>query len=266
MKQNGILPLATPFRKLLLIILVSGIWYFPPEEGWGREEEIHRGFVEEGTGHFTIRFDGYEDRDVYRDVLDILEEAYRDVGKALSYYPDQEITVYLYTKEQFSDITRSPSRSGAIYDGSIRLPIRNYKRNLEALKRILYHEYSHAVIHRISGGRAPTWLNEGLAQYLEGGDNRDKVMAARAIVKKAGTFLPLDKLDGSFMGLSDKQASLAYAESYLAVRYLVEKYGIYSIKRLLEELSAHGDTAKVLKDTLYLSYDDLQKGLIEEVK
>jgi hypothetical protein len=36
------------------------------------------------------------------------------------------------------------------------------------LSQTLKHELAHSFIHQKTGGRAPVWLHEGVAQYLEG--------------------------------------------------------------------------------------------------
>lgn len=216
-----------------------------------KERNADEGLRQESTLHFSLRFDGREDGDIYREVLGILEEAYRDIGSALSYYPEDEVVVFLYTNQQFRDISNTPDWSGAIYDGKIRVPVGNYKHDRQILSKILYHEYTHAVVHEITHGRVPTWLNEGLAQYFEKGGEEEKL--------KAPDLVPLSSLHGSFMGFNNSQATLAYTESYSAVRYLIRRYGTYDVKRLLEEMGKGEDIDQAFRDILYLSYEDFER-------
>jgi hypothetical protein len=78
-----------------------------------RREQVQQGsFVRAVTRHFTVQFDGNENRDLHRTVIETLEEAYGEVGRALSFYPDDEVSVVLYTAKQFQDITRLPGWAG----------------------------------------------------------------------------------------------------------------------------------------------------------
>lgn len=235
-----------------------------------RREQVQQGsFVRAVTRHFTVQFDGHENRDLYRTVIETLEEAYGEVGRALSFYPDDEISVVLYTAKQFQDITRLPEWAGASYDGKIRVPSAGYEQRRDVLKKILYHEYVHAVIHAITrqqlGGitdlpspRVPFWLHEGLAQYLEGGSERGAVDKSLRPLARRQAMIPLTALEGSFMGLNATQASLAYAESLSVVGYLVDRHGMYPVTRFLEALSRHQGIEPACREAFSLSCDALQ--------
>ena len=234
-----------------------------------REQDQQGLFVRAVTRHFTVQFDGHENRDLYRTVIETLEEAYGEVGRALSFYPDDEVSVVLYTGKQFQDITRLPGWAGASYDGKIRVPSVGYEQQPDVLKKILYHEYVHAVIHSITrqqlGGikdlpspRVPLWLHEGLAQYLETGSERGAVDERLRPLAQRQAMIPLTVLEGSFMGLNAAQASLAYAESLSVVGYLVDRHGMYRVKRFLEALSRHQGIEPACQEAFSLSYDALQ--------
>ncbi len=235
-----------------------------------REQENQAGFVRAATRHFTLQFDGAENRDLYRVVLETLEEAYGDVGRALSFYPAEEVTVVLYTGKQFQDVTRMPSWAGAAYDGKIRLPSAGYEREPRLLKKVLYHEYTHAVIHAITrqqiagieglpAPRVPVWLHEGLAQYLEIDSERNTIKPSLQRLAQRDVFIPLTYLEGSFAALNSAQAALAYAESLSAVAYLVDRYGMYRVKQLLEALGGHQELEAAFREAFSTSYEDVQK-------
>jgi hypothetical protein len=49
--------------------------------------------------------------------------------------------------------------------------------------------------------------------------------------------LPLSSISGSFMGMGDSgKVRQAYAESLSAVRFYVDRYGMYSLSRLVKLL------------------------------
>ncbi|MBI3597066.1 MAG: tetratricopeptide repeat protein [Nitrospirae bacterium] len=224
-----------------------------------REEKIQGGFQQQASRAFTVKFEGREEQDAAHQVLRDLEEAYRDIGQALSYYPEEPIKVILYTDQQFQDVTRSASWSKGIYDGKIRVPMGGAEQNPDLLKKVLFHEYTHAVVHGLSRGLdVPTWLNEGVAVYFEsGGESFHEQILYRQI--RSGTpLVPLSGLHGSFQQLSDAQASLAYAESFAAVKTLVDRYGLFRVRQLLEDLGRQKNFAEAFSDRFMISYEAFQ--------
>lgn len=242
-----------------------------------REYQAHRGFIHEATRHFRIEFEGSENRDLYKTILEILEEAFNEVGKALSFYPDREITVFLYTEQQFFDVTRAPAWTGGIFDGRIRIPAKGYQNHLDQLRRILFHEYAHAVIHQMTGQHiqgveqdrktsVPTWLHEGIAQYLEPRTSHDEPNAAFKVLAERGALLELSRLHGSFLGFNNQLAGLAYEESLSAVTFLVDQYGLYSLQRILTALAQQKTVDEAMRDILFLSYEEFQSRWEEHLR
>jgi tetratricopeptide (TPR) repeat protein len=224
-----------------------------------KEHRTEKDFNREVTSHFLVKYEGREKIEAGRIILRILEDAYGSVGRGLSYYPDREMQVILYSGQQFQEVTDAPGWSGGIYDGKIRIPIGGIEQETPGLRRLLYHEYTHAVVRSITA-RCPTWLNEGLAQYFEGDelDSRKKESLRR--VAQAGKLPSLVNLEGSFMGLGTTQAGYAYLFSLSSVRYMVESFGMYRIKTVLEELGKGADTGKSVSSGILISYEDFERG------
>ena len=224
-----------------------------------REHRTEKDFNRDVTSHFSIKYEGREKIEAGRIVLRILEDAYGEVGRALSYYPDQEIAVILYTNQQFQEVTDAPGWSGGIYDGKIRIPVGGIEQETPGLRKLLVHEYTHAVVRTITR-RVPTWLNEGLAQHFEGREiaSRQKEMLRQHA--QAGKLPALAELEGSFMGLSGPQAAYAYLVSLSVVRHMADHFGMYRLKMVLEELSKGADTATSIDNALLVSYADFERG------
>jgi hypothetical protein len=108
--------------------------------------------------------------------------------------------------------------------------------------------------------RAPAWLNEGLAQYFEGRTPDSRANEILRQMQGAGRLPSLRDLEGPFLGLGTAEAGYAYLISLSAVRHLVDQYGMYRIKMVLEELAAGSDTGRALQNALLLSYDDIERG------
>ncbi|MGH7273787.1 MAG: peptidase MA family metallohydrolase [Nitrospiria bacterium] len=234
-----------------------------------RESKTHQEFIHESTRHFRIKFEGSENRDLYKTVLDFLEEAYSEVGKALSFYPDHEIIVFLYTEQQFFDVTRAPAWSGGVFDGKIRIPAGGYQDHLDRLRRVLFHEYVHAVIRQMTDQEfskvgestrpaVPTWLHEGIAQYLEPDSSQIDVDRPLKNWVRQGAFLELSRLHGSFLGFNTLLAGLAYDESLSAVKFLVDQFGPYSIQRVLTALAHQKTIDEAMRDSIFIPYEEFQ--------
>jgi hypothetical protein len=169
-------------------------------------------------------------------------------------YPSNIITVILYTEEQFRDITRSPSWAGGVYDGIIRVPTREALKNRPQFEKVLAHEFTHALVHNLAPRGAPTWVNEGLAVMFEKGD----LSWAEQLVRKAPALIPLAHLHDGFLKLPENQVPLAYAESALAVRMLLDRSGPLTLALLLKDLDARQDFAAAFDHRFSFSYSEFQ--------
>ncbi len=224
-----------------------------------KEHHAEKDFNRDVTSHFLIKYDGREKIEAGRIILRVLEDAYGEVGRALAYYPDQEIQVILYSGRQFQEVTDAPGWSGGIYDGKIRFPIGGIEQETPGLRRLLFHEYTHAVVRAITPN-CPTWLNEGLAQYFEGRQIDSRQRDALKKLVKSGKLPLLSNLEGSFMGLGGGQAFSAYLASLSSVSYLIESFGMYRVKIVLEELASGAPIGKALSSGIMLSYEEFDRG------
>jgi tetratricopeptide (TPR) repeat protein len=209
-----------------------------------REKSTQQGFIGESTMHFKVMFDGYEHSGISRMVIGILEDAYKHVGSELNYFPSQPVTVILYTTKAFHDTTHAPEWAGGLYDGKIRVPVKGVEGNEEILKKVLFHEYTHAVVHSITPV-CPLWVNEGLAEYF-----------SKKYPKRIGQVVPLNLLERSFSWLGGGRVGIAYWESYSAVSFLIEKYSASNIKDFLYSLAKGNDINTAFSDAFYTSYND----------
>lgn len=206
---------------------------------------------------FLVRFEGGENAVAGYVIGILLEEAYIKVGSELGLWPEERVDALLYSRDAFRDITRSPSWAGAIYDGRIKLPAGGITEKTALLERVIYHEYVHAVVKEASNGRAPVWLNEGIAQYFEGRSTSGYEEALRR-ASNSGK-LSLRSLEGSFMGLRSDQAELAYLLSLSATEYVIREFGIFSVRNILENLGRGMGMDEAVYSALSLSYKELEK-------
>lgn len=200
-----------------------------------RELDAEWDFAKLTGPHFQLAFAQEENHAAARVVLAGLEQAYFSVGSKFEAYPPGRTPVVLYAREAFSDITQTPSWTGGVYDGRIKLPVGGLVERSTVLDRTLRHEYAHVVIGHLSRNRTPVWLNEGLAIWAEEVEDRERESWARRTI--AGRrLLPLRELRAPFTDLSEDQVAVAYAQSYLAVRALLDDFGARRLRELLTVL------------------------------
>jgi tetratricopeptide (TPR) repeat protein len=217
------------------------------------ETKIDKKFIKYDSVHFAVKYEGAERFEAGAIVLDILEDAYRDIGRDLGHYPLNKVQTILYSNEQFREIPGIPGWSGAVYDGKIRLGIGGVTSPTPALRAVLFHEYTHAAVRDITP-RCPTWLNEGLAQYFEG---RKAPPELRSDKSHKGSILA--NLESPFRNLSAQQAKLAYVISLSAVEFMIDRYGMLRVRNLLQDLAKYPDTAAAIDNALYVSYEQFEK-------
>lgn len=224
-------------------------------EAWRKEAALHDRFGKRYGNHFTVLFEGPAEADLADRAVGILEAAYVRIGTSLFTYPADVITVVLYTREQFRDVTQSPEWAGGAFDGRIRVPVRGALQNLTEFERVLSHEFTHALVRSVAPRGVPFWFNEGLAVNYEGSD----LTRETEQVRKAAALLPLSRLERSFAGLDAKQARLAYAQSAVAVRSLIDRAGGSAIANVLVDLGNNIPFAQAFERHFLLAYSEFEK-------
>jgi hypothetical protein len=164
----------------------------------------------------------------------------------------------LQTATRFRDTTRAPEWAAAWNDGTIRVPVMGLDRPTPGLVRVLRHELAHSFVSARAGASCPTWVHEGVAQWLEGGDpERDDAALARRA--RSSGLARLESLERPFVGLSEADATAAYAQSLSAVAFLLRLRGEAGVRALIEALG-HGQPAAEALPTAYArSYGEIQK-------
>jgi tetratricopeptide (TPR) repeat protein len=231
------------------------------------EEGLVRGKLEAlGTGRphllnprFRISYDGTADEPLGLAVLGVLDGAWNEYESQLGFSPDLPVTVVLQTASAFRDTTRAPEWAAAVNDGTILVPVRGIQRVTPDLERVLRHELAHSFLAPRVGGTAPTWLQEGLAQWLEGGDpaREDRRLAA---VARRGQLLRLEDLEPPFAKLTEAEATSAYAQSLSAVAHLLRLRGAAGLRALVAALARGQATDDALQTAFGLDYAGLQRG------
>lgn len=206
---------------------------------------------------FRVRYEGSVNEPLGMAVVQALTEARAEFARRLGFEPDGPVTVLLETEAAFHE-GGAPRWADAVNDGTIRVPTGGLDKPTPRLLRVLRHELAHSFLAARTGGNCPTWLQEGVSQWLEGGDP-DREDPAVAAAARRGGLLPLLSLEAPFHSLSESDATLAYAESLSAVAHMLRRRGEAGVVRLINALGDRLPSEEALPVALALSYPEFQK-------
>ncbi|HEX5103234.1 MAG TPA: hypothetical protein VFV87_05460, partial [Pirellulaceae bacterium] len=105
----------------------------------------------------------------------------------------------------------------------------------------LWHEFCHVVTLNKTNNKMPRWLSEGISVYEE--RQADKTWGQRITPQYRAMILgddlvPVSQLSSAFLSpKTPLHLQFAYFESSLVVEYLIEKYGLPTLQRVLVDLS-----------------------------
>lgn len=193
------------------------------------------------------------------DLRGVLDEARQRVGDAFDHWPRRRIVVLLYTPESYRNVrSETPLWSGGLYDGKIRIPVPAGGVDPEAVRYIVAHEYTHAVVDDLAKGRCPRWLNEGLAELLAARPSgRDRLAEVRERARRSPP-TPWRALDAALRGSSAELVRHRYDEAHSAVAYLAETHGFWRLRAVLSSLGEGVDPEAAFSREFHLSLDELE--------
>jgi hypothetical protein len=166
-------------------------------------------------------------------------------------------TVILYAGRRYFHLLETPDWVGGFYDGKIRVPVEPGRIREEPFLGLLRHELAHAFLDRIAHGRAPAWLQEGLAQYVEG-----KRISSKELERATtGHVSALEELDGTFRQRRDRdKAKLAYDLSLSFVQYLVKRHGTSALVCAAADIGAGREEREAFQNNFGSSFEALVAG------
>ncbi len=231
-----------------------------------REEADYR---EGRSAHFQVRYSGAAaPASLVSDILRTLEGQFSAIESALNYTPREPIGVVLYTNQAYTDVTGAPDWTGAVTDtmySHISIATQGLAGLNSDLSRKLKHELTHAFITQKTRNRCPTWMQEGMAQWMEGERAGKHAGAFVALYDQRKMIIPLADLEGSWMGFSDDQARLAYAWAVSVIEYIVSTDGLGDIDRILDHM-ASGSSEEAVKSVLRMDYPELEESTIKYLR
>ena len=179
-------------------------------------------------------------------VLGELQHLQNGISQAVNYRPSQGITVFLCpTQHEFDRLTGGiiPHWGEAAADPVnwrifLKSPKIGLKKKLD--RATLKHELVHLTIAEMAGkNRVPRWFNEGAAILIaEEMRHVDPTIISRAMTTRS--LVPFDEIE-ELLSFSNPRASLAYSESYHAVKFLVQIFGSEAIQNFSQAIAVTDD-------------------------
>ena len=196
--------------------------------------------------HFEVKYPADVDEAEARLVLNTAEKFYTPVSENYNFTPSKKIPVIIYSSKEklnrFFGWPASESAMGVYWSGVICVLSPKSWVESDNPKKIedvfinsgpMAHEYTHLVVDYLTRGNYPRWFTEGLAQYEE-----YKLTGFRFTESRGNLHQELysfDELTQNFDYLPNQ--SLAYRQSFAAVKFLADSYGEEAILDIMKVLS-----------------------------
>ena len=210
------------------------------------------GYAETISEHFILRYRPGKDELLVPYALDTLRKAYDQIGELLGWRPKGRVVVEFYpaasTLAKVSSLTDDDIRNS----GTIALC--RWNRLMVTTPRGVMFGYSwrdtlaHELVHLLIGGASkntvPIWLHEGIAKYAETawraepglGLSEDQQLRLREAALK-NKLIPFERMHPSMAKLpTQEESSLAFAEVFTFIEYLVAKKGWAGIRKVLAHM------------------------------
>jgi predicted RecA/RadA family phage recombinase len=228
-----------------------------------RDLQEEASYREGRSAHFQIRYDGTAaPQSLVRDILRTLEAHFTTIESVLNFTPPEPVGVVLYTGQAFTDITRAPAWAGALNDGRIRIPVQGLTEMTPELSRTLKHELTHSFITQKTRARCPVWIQEGVAQWMEGASAGDSASAFVTSFDRARQTISLGAIEGPWINLPGNEAHIAYAWALSVVEFIVKQGGAEDITQILNQIAAGNAAQTAAKIVLHMDYPQLEEETI----
>lgn len=234
-------------------------------EKLNKELKVEKDYRSTGLDQFDIKY-SKEGAVLSYNVRYYLQEAYRLLGQDFDCRPRHKIIVLISDREEFETIGGWPDSVQGIYDGKIRLPLIGAELKPDEIRGLVWHEYTHLIVHEISKGKAPLWLNEGLA-YYEGYVYANKNTRALKAAVENDKLVPFAQLDVVLnVKAHDANYWVACQEAYTLANYFMKRYNKYKIREILQLLGEGETFEAIAKRKLNITIKELEKRWLEELK
>ena len=252
MRQSGSIPPGATLWWHWLVQDANGAQFTSPTQTLTWLDSTHPWQAISG-GNITLHY--YDGGQSFGQALhDAAAQALVRLSKDVGISSDKPVDIYIYanTSDLQASILYEPSWVGGQAFPETNIVIIGVSTDqLDWGKSTEAHELTHVLVGHLTFsclGFIPTWLNEGLAMYGEGGPAAAEVNQFDQ-AKTANQLLALSSLAGAFSDEANR-ANLSYTEAYSVVNYLIQIYGRDKMTALLISLR-NGNTIDQALQTAY---------------
>jgi tetratricopeptide (TPR) repeat protein len=195
---------------------------------------------------FIVRMQSHEAQLYGASVLDLLSQAKATLSRKYGVELTQRTLVDIFPEQKDFGVRTfgmpdNPGYLGVCFGSVITANSpASQAANPANWKDVLWHEFCHVITLNETKNRMPRWLSEGISVYEERqahpawGERMD--LAYREMILH-GQLTALSELSGAFLAPKNGQSlQFAYFESSLVVEYIVQQYGLDSLKQILKDL------------------------------
>ena len=195
-----------------------------------------------------LRMDAFEAQVYGRSALELLGRARRELCAKYEVTLDEPVVVEVFADHKDFAIRTFGMPGGAGFLGvcfgnvvTANSPA-SQGANPANWQAVLWHEFCHTVTLAKTKNKMPRWLSEGISVYEEKQENGSWGQSITALYRQMildGRLVPVSALSGAFLDPpSPVDLQFAYYESSLVVEYLVETYGLKTLRNILDDLSS----------------------------
>jgi hypothetical protein len=223
------------------------------------ERRLAEDFATIETDHFLIRYPPMGDPEIARTMGQVLETEISILAPWIPWKPaaTERIEVHLL---QFHDFMEHYSIGGtaiASFDGALRLPLAEVREIPPLVHEILVHELAHALLDGATRGRAPAWLQEGLAQHLEPAQHASNLLPDYT---RSNRRIAVPLIEAVFGGRPRPDlVAVAYDESLWVARYIEHRWGREGFHRLIQSFAREPSPELGLEQALGVTFAALDE-------
>jgi tetratricopeptide (TPR) repeat protein len=230
---------------------------------------------EERFGHFLVRYPKV-DAVLVPYARDSLEAAYRALHDDLGFEAELPIRIEIYRSP--SDLAAVSSLTVAEVSRTGTIALCKWARLMVTSPRALAtgypwldtinHELVHYAVSSLTHDRAPVWLQEGLAKFLErrwrepaGGRIPPAMEHMLAKALRSGKLISFEAMHPSMAKLpSAEDATLAFAEVANSVAHLYAEKGAVGLRDAIKRVGEGEDARQAVADAAGVTWPEFERG------